>query len=61
VIVVFTQEFAKMSDKERCIVKAHKILEYLDTWENLNELSLSDLFLLQRYLGYIIEEKIQER
>lgn len=44
-----------MSDKE-----AQAILDTIETFEDLSQLTLQQLFCLQRMVGYAIEEKINE-
>ena len=51
------QRFNKEEDEKQ----AENILNCIETWEDLSQLTLQQLFALQRFLGYVIEEKINEQ
>jgi len=48
------KDLSYMSDDD-----AQKILDTIETFEDLSQLSLKELFCLQRMVGYAIEEKLR--
>ena len=49
------KDLSYMSDDD-----AQKILDTIETFEDLSQLSLKELFCLQRMVGYAIEEKLRQ-